>query len=473
MSLKTTTDLLPHQVPAVEKLQGLKVGALFMDMGTGKSRCAIELAARRRHKINKLIWFAPNNLKETVRYEIDKHSTGETVNVFGSKTNEQDLPNAFWHVVGIEGMSSSKRLIYAADALVDKDTMVIVDESSFIKGHDSQRTEWITRLGERAKYRLIMSGTPVSQGIVDLYSQMRFLSLQILGFRSFYSFAKNHLVYSEKYPGVIRRSLHTDVIAGKIAPYVYQVKKEDCLTLPEKLYNTYCVSMTGLQRELYEQAKAELLDELVACQGDDWASRHAILRLFGVLQQITCGFWNRRNKENGTLELYEVGHERLNVLAAALAEIPKGEKVIIWCKFRRSVEAICKMLGDAAVPYFSDLNEQQRLGNLTSWRREKQYFVATTDSGGHGLTLIESAYSVFYENTFKYSVRIQAEDRIHRIGQTRKPTYIDITCTKSIDERIIEALTKKGDTVEAFVAQVKAVHKDKGRAGLASLIAAL
>ena len=473
MSLKTTTDLLPHQLPGVEKLQGLKVGALFMDMGTGKSRCAIELAARRRHKISKVIWFAPNNLKETVRYEIDKHSTGETVNVFGSKTNEQNLPNSFWHVIGIEGMSSSQRLLYAADAVVDKDTMVIVDESSFIKGHNSQRTEWITRLGERAKFRLIMSGTPVSQGIVDLYGQMKFLSPQILGFRSFYSFAANHLEYSDKYPGLIRRSLHTDVIAAKIAPYVYQVKKEECLTLPAKLYNTYYVTMTRPQRELYEQAKSELLDELTACEGEDLASRHAIFRLFGILQQITCGFWNRRNTESGTMEMYEVNHERLEVLATALNEIPKGEKVIIWCKFRRSIEAICKMLGDAAVPFFGDLTEQQRLHNLAAWRREKQYFVATTDSGGHGLTLIESAYSVFYENNFKYSVRMQAEDRIHRIGQTKRPTYIDITCIESIDERIIKALTKKGDTVEDFVAKVKAVHKEKGRGGVASLIAAL
>jgi SNF2 family DNA or RNA helicase len=131
------------------------------------------------------------------------------------------------------------------------------------------------------------------------------------------------------------------------------------------------------------------------------------------------------------------------------------------------------MLGDAAVPFFGDLTEQQRLHNLAAWRREKQYFVATTDSGGHGLTLIESAYSVFYENNFKYSVRMQAEDRIHRIGQTKRPTYIDITCIESIDERIIKALTKKGDTVEDFVAKVKAVHKEKGRGGVASLIAAL
>jgi len=106
---------------------------------------------------------------------------------------------------------------------------VICDESSYIKGHSAIRTNRITYISSRAKYRLALTGTPISQGVEDLFAQMRFLSPKILGYRSFYSFAANHLEYSDKYPGMVVRAHNLEYIAAKIQPYVYQVTKEECL----------------------------------------------------------------------------------------------------------------------------------------------------------------------------------------------------------------------------------------------------
>lgn len=463
------TNLLEHQRIAADKLTPIRVGGLFMDMGTGKSRTAIEMAARRRAegKVSKVIWFAPVSLKETVRHEINKHSEGELVHVFDDKTSEENLPNTFWYIVGIESMSSSQRSLYAVEKLVDKATFVIVDESSYIKGHRSARTEWITKLASCARYRLILTGTPISQGIVDLYSQMRFLDERILGFRSFYSFANKHLEYSDKYPGLISRSKHTDVIAAKIAPYVYQVKKEECLTLPPKIFSQKYFYMSAAQAAMYAAAKedfeAEVMDE------DPKRTQFAIFRLFGALQQITCGFWNRRN-ELGEMELYEAPHERLELLDGVVSRISKNEKVIIWAKFRRDIQAICEMLPDA-VPFYGDMTEDQRNQNLARFRNGARFFVATQDTGGHGLTLNEAAYVIFYTNGFKYASRVQAEDRNYRIGQTRKVTYIDLLCSGSIDERIQNALQKKGDAVAMFRDEVQKVRNKK--ADLKALIKGL
>ena len=221
------TDLLPHQIAAADKLEPIRVGALFMEMGTGKSRTAIELVHRRLGRTWNVLWFCPVSLKQTVAAEIRKHTDAgeDDVCVWNGATNPDDLPDAFWHVVGIESMSASRRVILAAYRLICEFTTVIVDESSYIKGHRSERTGWITNLARKARYRLILTGTPLSQGVVDLFSQMRFLSPKILGYASFYSFAHNHLEYSDKYPGLIVRAHNTEWIAAKIQPYVYQVSK--------------------------------------------------------------------------------------------------------------------------------------------------------------------------------------------------------------------------------------------------------
>lgn len=443
--VQTMTTLLHHQVPAVEKMLPTRIGALFMDMGTGKTRCAIELVARRQTRISKVIWLCPVSLKLTVAAEIAKHTAGEAVHVFDDATSESDTPEAFWYIAGIESMSASDRVVLAVRKLVDSDSFAIVDESSYIKGHASKRSMRIAEICKISRYRLLLTGTPLSQGIEDLYAQMRFLSPDILGYSSFYSFARNHLEYSEKFPGMIVRSRNVNRLADSIAPYVYQVTKSECMTLPEKLYDQVYCSLTKEQRQAYEQAKEEIL------LGVEEPDSYVIFQLFTALQQIVSGFWKRDG------ELLEFSHERIAQLMCVIDTIPENEKVIIWCKFVYSVRKIAQALQGCAL-YYGDLSESERAAQLEKFRSsDSRFLIATQATGGHGLTLNEAHYHVFYENEFKYSHRVQAEDRSHRIGQTMPVTYIDIVSHSGIDERIQKALAKKQNVVQAFRREVSKV----------------
>lgn len=450
------TTLYEHQQRAVDKLIRSRVGALFMDMGTGKTRTAIQFAYLRQKRIRNVVWFCPVSLMETVRYEIAKH-TGERAYVFDDDTTMKTVPDAFWYVVGIESMSSSDRLTLTANSTVKSSSFVIVDESSYIKGHASIRTQRITHIGKRARYRMILTGTPISQGVVDLYAQMWFLSPKILGYSSFYSFAANHLEYSEDYPGLIVRAHNTDWLAAKIQPYVYQVTKDECLDLPEKLYDTRYFRMTYEQRELYEQAKWDILYSL---ENYDELETYTLFRLFTALQQVTHGFWNRNGHE-----LIECDHYRVKVLLDLIGDLPAGERVIVWSKYRYSIHQIVKALGAEYGPenvaqFHGGVKDRQM--ELQRFREGARFLVATQASGGHGLTLNEANYVIFYSNEFKYSTRIQAEDRCHRIGQDRKVTYIDLVCSRSIDTRIQKALDKKESVAQSFRRDVDRL-KDKGK----------
>lgn len=218
--------------------------------------------------------------------------------------------------------------------------------------------------------------------------------------------------------------------------------------------------MTYEQRDLYEQAKAEILAEIEE-EGNEWMTSIIIFRLFTVLQQIACGFWNQRKME--------VEHTRIDLLLAIIERIPSCEKVIIWTKYQHDITAIHKALGEVAL-FHGGLSERKRNEQLARFRGDTRFLLATQSCGGHGLTLNEACYVIYYNNAFKYSERLQSEDRCHRIGQERTTTYIDIQCANSIDDRIARALAAKGDTVKAFREEV-AKAKDAKR--LKDIIAVL
>lgn len=445
------TDLFPHQIPAVEKLLPLRIGGLFMDMGLGKTRVAIQLAWIRRYRIGCIIWFCPCSLRETIAYEIGKHTDCDNIYVFDNKTSAKNIPPAFWYIVGLESIGSSDRAFLAANQLLDQRTFVVVDESSYIKGYIAKRTHRLTEACKRVAYRLILTGTPLSQGPEDLYAQMTFLDQEILGYNSFYSFAANHLEYHPDYPGLVVRAHNTDYLASKIAPYVYQATKEECISLPEKLFDRHYYNLTSDQQKYYRQAKEEILLGAQDRGGD--IDSYIIFQLFSALQQIVSGFWNRKGK------LIEMPHYRLDILRDILERLQQDERVIIWCKYIYSVKRIAGILPDACL-YYGDMSTAERAISLGKWRGDRRYLVITLGTGGHGLTLVEAAHAIYYEQGFKYSERIQSEDRIHRLGQDRRPTYIDIFAQCGIERRIERALDKKEDVVKAFRREVKSKQFD-------------
>lgn len=452
------TTLMPHQNDAVAKLSPLKVGALFMDMGLGKSLTALKLAHEKRHKINKVIWLCPVGIKETIKRQILTHTTATAIDVIQTKKPKADQQ---FYIMGIESISSSVRAVSYLNALVDENTFLVVDESGYIKGHNSYRTTRITAIGARAKYRYILTGTPITQGVVDLFAQFRFLSPKILGYNSFYSFANNHLEYSDKYKGMIVNSHNTEHIAEKIKPYTYQATKEEHLELPEKLYAQHSYQLTYEQKELYEMAKAEILESF-----DEDEDDMAILRLFTALQQICSGHWNRRIKEKHKDDfhtLVEVKHNRVQALETVINTIAEHEKIIVWCKYDYDIAQIKPLLekyGKVA-EYHGGIKEKDRPGMLDFFAGEARFFLANPSTGGHGLTLNEASYTIFYNNSFKYADRLQAEDRNHRIGQTKSVVYIDVVAENSIDERIMKSIESKGNVVESFRKEMKKTANKK------------
>jgi len=272
---------------------------------------------------------------------------------------------------------------------------------------------------------------------------------------------------------MIVRSLNTDVIARKIEPYIYQVRKEECLDLPERQYLSRYFSMSWEQQNLYQRAKEEILLSMP----DDEIDSYVIFRMFTALREIVSGFWHRtpdpnpnhRWAEQFEPEMLTVDHDRIALLETVLSEIPQNEKVIIWVNFHHCIDQVMDSLrgsyDDGAIAQFHG-RTSDRDSEIAKWRQDRtRFLVSSPKCGGRGLTLNESAYTVFYNNDFPYRVREQAEARNHRIGQNRKPAYIDIICGASIDTRIFTALQNKENLVQEFKREMDKAKK-KGRKAL-------
>ena len=457
MNYKITAELMQHQQDAVEKLSGVKVAALFADMGTGKTLTAFEWLRRKSHKISKVLYFCPVSVKKTIAKQIEQHTTA-TYYAFDDKTKQENLPQADFYIIGIESMSDSDRMIFAANSLVDDAYAVVVDESTYIKNHYARRTEWITRIGKAAKYRMIMTGTPMSNGFKDIYAQMYFLSPLILGYNSFFSFAANHLEYSDKYPGVVSRAHDTNLLAKKMQPYVYQVRKSECLDLPEKSYSSRYYSLTPLQSQVYQARKDEFF-ELIE-EYDEFRSTD-VFNLFTDLQKICSGYWLAGK------ETIKAEHGRIALLKEIIDEIPENEKIVIWAKYMHDIDGILNMLReeygeDCASEYTGRKNEKERASEADLFTKHRRFFVGTQATGGHGLNeLVCSSYGIFYNNNFKFGERVQAEDRQHRLGQKKNVHYVNIIACDTIDERIEKSLDKKESILLSFQREIQEIRKLK------------
>lgn len=441
MTLKMKTELYEHQKKAVEKLRYLKVGALYMDMGTGKTRTALEFIALRYNasKIDNVLWLCPCSIKDDIRQDIKEHADGAD----------------FIHIYGIESLSQSDRLyLKLLNMVANTKTMLIVDESNLVKNHFAKRTRRIQHIGQHCPYRMILNGTPISKNQADLFAQWYILDKRILGYNSFWSFAANHLEYDEY--GKVRRCLNVDYLVKKISPYSYIIKKDECLTLPPKIYETAYFRLTDFQEWHYNEVKSNLLDQI-----NEFDST-TIYRLFTALQQVVSGRYIISYKPLKSEPMFENPFEnpRIKCLVERLKAI-EDEKIIIWCKFKHEIESIEKVLktlyGEENISLlYGEISINKRAEQIQKFKDKTRFLIAHKTCGGYGLNLQFSHLMIFYANDFNWATRAQAEDRAHRIGQKNTVRIIDICAQSKIDTRILQCLYKKENLAECFKNEIKA-----------------
>jgi len=456
------TQPYAHQKEAFDASADKDNYALLMDMGTGKSKVDIDTTGYNfeKGKIDFALMVAPKAVVANLANEIETHlperiarqvviwkpSLTKTKRDELRELSKKDPKTLKFLLMNVEAFSSKKGVDVAEYFVKNFDVFMTVDESTTIKNRKAKRTKALCKIGEQCVMRRILTGSPVTRSPMDLYSQMDFLNPRILGFKSYYAFQGRYAVVQRRTMGAhsfnhIVGFRRLDELTEKLQEHSYRVRKEDCLDLPDKVYVKREVELTKEQTSAYTQMKHLALARLGS---GELATTQNVLTQIMRLQQICCG---HLTDDDGTI--HEVKSNRLSSLLDICDEI-QG-KAIIWATWSMDIRSITEALRDrfsvlSVSPLHGetpDSERQQIVESFQDRQSELRFIVGHPRTGGFGLTLTAATTVIYYSNSYDLELRLQSEDRAHRIGQTNKVTYIDLISPKTIDEKIVSALRGK------------------------------
>jgi SNF2 family DNA or RNA helicase len=378
--------LYDNQVSAIEKLRLYKVGALFMEPGTGKTRVAINLV-NSIPDIDYLLWLTPFQTKKNLRNELEKCGCNADI-------------------IGIESLSNSDRIYLELIRKIEgsKKPFIILDESLKIKNWTAKRTRRIIELGRDVSYKLILNGTPLSRNLLDLWAQMEFLSPKILRMSlaefkdSFCEYVKIKKHYGGRHleKEYIKGYHNVDHLYKLIEPFVFECRLE---IESNKQYLNIDYQLTEDEYQEHERIKAKYLDN----EKMQFLNNNIFLKITSKLQ-------HNYSLSPGKLEAVK------NIIS-------KGGRAIIFARFIETQNRLKELF---EVP-------------VMSWQKHS-----------FGLNLQQFNTVIFFDKVWDYALRDQAEHRIYRIGQMEDCTFYDLTGNVGLEDMMNRNIERKGNLLKYF-----------------------
>lgn len=446
------TEFFKHQKEVFDRSVNKPYWALFMDAGTGKTLVSIRTAEYwfTNQDIDAVIVFCPKSLIGTWSdYELAKHSEVlyNTYKWDPAKPNKEDFAKKlkdksklFYFIVNHDAFASDKIVPFLNAIVKHTKFGVIYDESTAIKNISTDRTQQATAVARHAQFRRILTGTPIVQSPLDVFSQTEFLEKGALGFKNFYGFKTRYAIIKRATFGprsfdVIEGYRDLDDLRQKLEQFSSFVKLEDCVDLPDQVFKQIEIELTKEQSVAYE----ELRDKALLYIEDHEITAVNALAMLTRLQQIVAGQLKTPDGNYVSLK---------NNRLTALKELVESttEPFIVWSTFVNTTIDILKTLAHNALTFTSNTNPEQRNDVINAWRGgSAQVLVLNPQSAGHGLTLNEAKQSVFYNGFFNLEWRLQALRRNYRIGQTSKTVVNDFITRGTVEEKAYAALNAKED----------------------------
>lgn len=512
-----------HQLEAFNRFKDNSYFALFMDMGTGKSKTAIDIASYKfqRGEINGVLIIAPNHVhtqwvKE--QYPIHcsipyiafewisgKHGTrwfqGQLDSFMGMPSEKLKVLS-----VNVEAFQAKSILPHIARFVKNHEVFTIVDEATRIKTPTATRSRNIHKINKYGQ-RCILTGTPTAKSPFDLWSMFEFLKRDY--------FECNHFVFQHRYGiimkgmnyqtgtkfntlldektyhimkakirdlkekrggelmpndyemlstinGISEKNIHwledmkkyakfkrLDELKELISKDVFSVRKEDCLDLPPKVYERVIVDMSKEQKRIYNNLKNELI---AMYEGQELSVQNKIA-LTTRLMQICGGFFPYEETDGKRAIKPIAKNPKIAQLLAEIDEIGEDEPIIIWAQFVAELQEIYNTLQSehSCGLYYGATSSASRKEIIEKFKSgEIRIFIGNPTTAGFGLNFQHANIQLFYSNSFRTEIRLQSEDRTHRIGNKGTCLYKDIVLKGSIDEKVYRVISEGRDLNDFF-----------------------
>ena len=451
------TNPYEHQRNALNQSAEKTQWAYFMEMGTGKTKVTIDNMAYLflQRKIMAALVIAPKSVYTNWESEIETHMP----DVIKYKTYKWniDKPRDYHQLsklkdlkiflINVEALSTKRGFDACVDYLKEnKLNFVVLDESTTIKNRSAKRTKNILALQRLSHMRRILTGSPITKSPLDLYTQCQFLSPELLGFSSYLAFRNRYAemtdipVGSGRFISVPKYYKRLEELEQKLKQFATRIRKDQCLDLKPKVRQKRYIELEGESKKIYEKLRTNAL----AIVEDSTISFSNKLTEIIKLHQVCNGF--TKNDDGEILTLHK---SKINALDEILEET--DGKVIVWANYLYNIHEIIKFLEDkygkeSVVSIYGDINVQKRKEAVDRIQTDSKtrFLVGNPTTGGFGLTLTAVNTVIYYSNNYNLEVRMQSEDRAHRMGQKGTVVYIDIVAKGTLDEAIMKSLTSKG-----------------------------
>lgn len=445
--------------------------AFLFEMGCGKTLTAIAVmgAAYQMGAVRRVLVIAPASVVPVWPKEFDEYADFPVMckTLLGSK--KQRLEN----ISGLKGCRNKKLCVAAVnyesvwrdgifEALQDYDAdLIVCDESQRIKTHDAKQSKAMHQLGDMARYKLILSGTPVQNNAIDIWSQYRFLDRTVFG-DSYYAFRGRYAVMGGFNNKQVVGYKDLDGLIKKEHSIAFRITKEEAVDLPEQTFKVRYIEMPAKERKLYEKIRKDSITEL---ENGGKVTAATVLTKLLRLQQLAGGFLVKdndddSNNDNGN-RTEQAGTAKLDALKDIIFDyvVEGGRKLVIFARFIAEVKAIIKLAekiipkSKKTVAMYGSIKKSERGSIVEQFQADPDtvLFVGQIDTAGTGITSTAADTCVYYSKNFNYATYEQSLSRIHRIGQKNRCTYIDLVVGDSVDEKINIALRKKENLAETVV----------------------
>lgn len=443
--------LYKHQEETVNFLLSRRSAAILSEQGTGKTRSVIEFVNRKYITRNyRILVVCPATLINVWKEEINKYSNFNDHWILKGGTLERRIKpvevfDPGWYIVNYEGLRAIRKKSNLLAGGRDWD-VVIADEMTRIKNPTAKQSiamhDFSRPGGKFNPIRIGLTGTPITQSPLDVFSQFKFVEPKIFG-EQFYTFRNRYAVVEKRYIGgrsfnEIKDFKNTEEITQKMFTVSIRHTKKACLDLPEKVYQKVKVDWHPGNKKFYNSLSKELIASLK--DGETIAVPNALAKLT-KLRQVCNGFIHT---ENGVKEL-DKGSEKLSALLDLIEDAPGA--VIVWGCFRKDIRNFKSVLSKAKISFVTVSGEdtvEERGKSVAAFQKGGiKVCIAQSGVAQYGITMTIAETAIFYSQGFSAEERMQAEDRNHRIGTKSKVRYIDLVMKDSVDESISEVLSKK------------------------------
>jgi len=454
-----------HQQEAVEWAIGRLYVLLHMGMGTGKSRCLLEIL--KQEGLKKVLICCPKAVVPAWNKQAGLWLDGYRVlllNKGSSAQKERALAGA---------LADSSPLIVVVNyeaawriPLVEKTRWdaLCYDECHRLKSPSGTTSRWAARMGKKnpTAKRVGLSGTLLAHSPLDAYGVYRAIespTCQTFG-TSYAAFKGTYAITNPRIPGMVVGYRNTEQFGTRIAETTFHRRTEDVLDLPPVMHDQIDVELNAQESRLYKEIER---DFCAVMEDGEVTPANVLVQLIRLLE--VCGGSVHKDGNRQATKLSETP-SKVAALREILEDLPPDEPVVVFCKYKADLEAIleeCRKLKRTASELSGSKNE------LEAWQAgETSVLVANTASGGIGIDLTRASYGVFYSLGHSLSEYLQAVARLHRPGQTKTTHFYSLVATvdggMTVDGGVYKALSERKEVIDAIIERYRATRRTVGAA---------